>query len=64
MGEELPTDPADLAELKPSRIIVFGDSDFASNKLIFNASNRDMLLNSVNWLVGDTLWRTSGPKFA
>jgi ABC-type uncharacterized transport system involved in gliding motility auxiliary subunit len=53
------TKPADppKAEGAPSgkraRIAVFGDSDFASNELIEAYRNRDLYLNTVNWLMGD-----------
>ena len=33
--------------------VVFGDSDFASNELIEAYRNRDLFLNTVNWLMGD-----------
>jgi len=39
---------------KNARIVVFGDSDFASNQLIGEFRNRDLFVNSVNWLLGDT----------
>jgi ABC-type uncharacterized transport system involved in gliding motility auxiliary subunit len=35
------------------RLVVFGDSDFASNQLIGEFGNRDLFVNSVNWLLGD-----------
>lgn len=35
---------------KQSRLVVLGDSDFASNTLFQNYLNGDMFLNSVNWL--------------
>ena len=35
------------------RLVVFGDSDFASNEFIEAYRNRDLFVNSVNWLVGD-----------
>ncbi len=35
------------------RLAVFGDSDFASNALIERYRNRDLFVNSVNWLLGD-----------
>jgi ABC-type uncharacterized transport system involved in gliding motility auxiliary subunit len=38
---------------KTARIVVFGDSDFASNQLIGEFRNRDLFVNSVNWLLGD-----------
>lgn len=37
----------------PGRVVVFGDSDFASNAFLGYLGNRDLLLNSVNWLAGD-----------
>ena len=36
-----------------ARIAVFGDVDFASNELIEAYRNRDLFVNTVNWLVGD-----------
>jgi ABC-type uncharacterized transport system involved in gliding motility auxiliary subunit len=33
-----------------SRVVVFGDSDFASNRWLGIPGNRDLFLNSVNWL--------------
>ena len=50
LDEELPSDPAQVTS---GRIIAIGDSDFASNSLLFASGNRDVFLNSVNWLVGD-----------
>lgn len=35
------------------RLVVFGDSDFATNQLIDAYRNRDFFVNSVNWLLGD-----------
>jgi ABC-type uncharacterized transport system involved in gliding motility auxiliary subunit len=35
------------------RLVVFGDSDFASNQAIEAYRNRDLFVNSVNWLLGD-----------
>jgi len=42
-------------EAKPPepRLVVFGDSDFASNQAIDAYRNRDLFVNSVNWLLGD-----------
>ena len=59
LGEELPTD---LANAKQASMIVFGDSDFANNKLITNRYNSDIFLNSVNWLVGDSPLANIRPK--
>ncbi len=37
---------------RPSRLVVFGDSDFASNQLVQQAAPNAMLLaNSLNWMV-------------
>jgi ABC-type uncharacterized transport system involved in gliding motility auxiliary subunit len=35
------------------RFVVFGDADFASNEMIDAYLNRDLFLNSANWLLGD-----------
>jgi hypothetical protein len=54
-----PPPPAEGAEAKPAekpaepRLVVFGDSDFASNQAIGAYRNRDLFVNSVNWLLGD-----------
>lgn len=40
------------ADVEP-RLVVFGDSDFAANELLDAYRNRDLFLNSVNWLLGD-----------
>jgi ABC-type uncharacterized transport system involved in gliding motility auxiliary subunit len=44
--------PASTPEApKPeSRVVVFGDSDFASNRWLGTSGNRDLFLNAVNWL--------------
>ena len=36
------------------RLVVFGDSDFTSNELLDQASNYDLLPNSIAWLVDET----------
>jgi ABC-type uncharacterized transport system involved in gliding motility auxiliary subunit len=35
------------------RLVVFGDSDFASNQYLGTAGNRDLFVNAVNWLAGE-----------
>lgn len=35
-----------------SKILVFGDSDFISNSYIGFGGNKDLFLNTVNWMVG------------
>jgi ABC-type uncharacterized transport system involved in gliding motility auxiliary subunit len=49
--------PAPAAGAKPedtakpeTRLVVFGDSDFASNGWLAFQGNRDLFLNTVNWL--------------
>jgi len=36
-----------------SRLVVFGDSDFATNRYFDNQGNGDLFMNSVNWLLQD-----------
>lgn len=43
---------ADTEAAQP-RLVVFGDTDFATNELVEAYRNRDLFLNSVNWLMGD-----------
>jgi ABC-type uncharacterized transport system involved in gliding motility auxiliary subunit len=40
-------------ERATTSIVVFGDSDFASNRNFYAYSNSDFLLNAVNWLAQD-----------
>jgi len=47
-GEELPQQDGG------TRMVVFGDSDFASNEHFYNGNNGDLFLNSVNWLAEET----------
>ncbi|MSQ15845.1 MAG: hypothetical protein EXR50_08290 [Dehalococcoidia bacterium] len=45
--------PQGAAPLKPgdtTRIVVFSDSDFASNEFFYSLGNSDLLLNTVNYL--------------
>jgi ABC-type uncharacterized transport system involved in gliding motility auxiliary subunit len=42
-----------FASGKESRLVVIGDSDFASNGACEFRRNADLFLNSVNWLAGD-----------
>ena len=35
------------------RVLVIGDSDFATNGFLNFSGNKDFLLNSISWLVGD-----------
>jgi len=44
---------AEDADATPGRLVVVGDSDFATNPLLHQFRNRDLFVNSVNWLLGD-----------
>ncbi len=48
-GEE----EAEATPPEPARLVVIGDSDFASNQLLGEFRNRDLFVNAVNWLLGD-----------
>jgi ABC-type uncharacterized transport system involved in gliding motility auxiliary subunit len=47
---EAPPQVSPGEEVKQASIVVFGDSDFASNKYYYALSNSDLFLNSVDWL--------------
>lgn len=50
-AEKAPADPANPEAKKPeSRLVVLGDSDFAANRWLGISGNRDIFLNTVNWL--------------
>jgi len=54
LGDGAGEEGADPADPGPrGRLVVFGDSDFASNEFLDAYRNRDLFLNSVNWLLGD-----------
>jgi len=46
-------DAEEDGEASAGRLVVIGDSDFASNALIHQFRNRDLFVNGVNWLLGD-----------
>lgn len=43
--------PEDAADKPETRVVVIGDSDFASNAVLNMGGNRDLFLNMANWLV-------------
>ena len=45
-----------------SRLIVFGDSDFAANAYLNLSGNKDFILNAISWLVADELAITIRPR--
>ena len=48
-----PAEGAEPKAAKEPRLVVFGDSDFATNQMLGAYRNRDLFVNSVNWLLGD-----------
>ena len=44
--------------------MVFGDADFATNELIEAYRNRDLFVNTVNWLIGDVEAISIRPKLS
>jgi len=43
-------DTKEAKETKETRLVAFGDSDFASNGALGVQGNRDLFLNTINWL--------------
>lgn len=51
-------EPATPASPEPTRaaggkLVVFGDSDFATNELVDQGNNQDLLLNTLAWMAGE-----------
>ncbi|MBA2321856.1 MAG: Gldg family protein [Deltaproteobacteria bacterium] len=46
--------PADLAPKPGGRVVVIGDSDFLGNAALGLGNNKDLGLNTLAWLVGET----------
>lgn len=53
---------ADSGGAKEARLVVFGDSDFASNAYLSTSVNSDLFLNAVSWLAEDTDLLSIRPK--
>lgn len=57
---------ANLAALKlgqgEARMVVFGDTDIANNTYLGNFFNRDFVMNSIDWLAGETNSITIRPR--
>lgn len=47
---------------KVSRVVVFGDSDFILNQSLPSYANRDLILNTINWMVGEEGGLTIRPR--
>lgn len=55
-------DSTSRSEPKRARLVVFGDSDFASNNYINLSGNRDLFLNTVSWLAEEEQLIAIRPK--
>lgn len=55
-------EPVDGQEGSSGRLVVIGDADFANNVNLGQLYNRDFLLNSANWIVGEELGITIRPR--
>ncbi|MFL2642721.1 MAG: Gldg family protein, partial [Dehalococcoidia bacterium] len=49
-------------EYLKSKMTIFGDTDFASNRFLFSAKNEDLFANSINWLTSDVELISIRPK--
>lgn len=58
--EEPPAQPATASV--PWRLVVFGDSDFATNAQLANVGNPTLLANTLNWMVERQKLLGIGPK--
>ena len=45
-----------------SRILVFGDADFVGNNYISFGGNKDLIINTINWMVGQEQMISIRPK--
>lgn len=45
--------PSQAATGKTTKVVIFADSDFATNKYFYSSDNADIYLNSINWLADD-----------
>jgi ABC-type uncharacterized transport system involved in gliding motility auxiliary subunit len=52
-GHATPAGAAENAEVKKSRIVVFGTSLIAANQFFRNGNNLDLFANSVSWMLDD-----------
>lgn len=59
LGERL---PAGQVPEKRTRLVVVGDSDFASNQFFYSLGNSDLFINSVNWLTEEEALISIRPK--
>ncbi|MSP78080.1 MAG: hypothetical protein EXR67_00725 [Dehalococcoidia bacterium] len=57
-----PPQPSQNDTQKVTRLVIIGDSDFASNKYFHAYNNGDLLVNAVNWLAQDYSLISIRPK--
>jgi ABC-type uncharacterized transport system involved in gliding motility auxiliary subunit len=57
-----PAAPAETAPKKEARLVVFGDSEFATNQYYNLSGNGNLFLNTVNWLTEETDLISIQPK--
>ena len=55
-------DPAPPSGPVGGKLVVFGDSDFATNEFLDALRNKDLFVNAVNWLAGDVARITVRPN--
>jgi ABC-type uncharacterized transport system involved in gliding motility auxiliary subunit len=56
--------PEETRRTPRARLVVFGDSDFASNQFVDVAGNGDLFMNAVSWLLNERDRITIRPKVA
>ncbi len=65
LGPASHSEEENLARHNPqARLVVFGDSDFATNQFVDVAGNGDLLMNAASWLVNERDRITIRPKMA
>jgi ABC-type uncharacterized transport system involved in gliding motility auxiliary subunit len=62
-GEGVSTEkPPQATPRRVARLVVYGDSDFASNFGLSLIGNKDLFLNTIQWLAGEEQLITARPK--
>jgi ABC-type uncharacterized transport system involved in gliding motility auxiliary subunit len=53
-AETQPAAPAETGQKREARLVVFGDSEFATNQYYNLSGNGNLFLNTINWLTEET----------
>jgi ABC-type uncharacterized transport system involved in gliding motility auxiliary subunit len=53
-AESQPANPSETPQKKEARLVVFGDSEFATNQYYNLSGNGNLFLNTINWLTEET----------